>query len=60
MNQTVSVWLVILAAMVTGIVAGDLLAGRVRPASARRIVTVIAYLGAVATLAKGLLELVAA
>lgn len=53
-------WLAILGAMIVGIVTGDLLSGRVRPASARGIVTVIAYLGAVATLGKGLLELAAA
>lgn len=53
-------WLAILAAMIAGIVAGDLLSGRVQPGAARRIVTVIAYLGAVATLGKGLLELGAA
>jgi uncharacterized protein len=53
-------WLAILGAMITGIVAGDLLSGRVPAAAARRIVTVIAYLGAVATLGKGLMELAAA
>jgi uncharacterized membrane protein YfcA len=50
-------WLSILAAMVAGITAGDLLSGRVKPASVRRIVVAIAYLGAVSTLAKGFLEL---
>lgn len=50
-------WLSILAAMVAGIVAGDLLSGRVKPVSVRRIVVVIAYLGAVSTLTKGVLEL---
>jgi uncharacterized protein len=52
-------WLSILAAMVTGIIAGDLLSGKVRPASVRRIVVAIAYLGAVSTLTKGFLELAA-
>jgi len=50
-------WLSILAAMMAGIMAGDLLSGRVQPASVRRIVVAIAYLGAVSTLAKGFLEL---
>jgi uncharacterized membrane protein YfcA len=53
-------WLGILAAMITGIVAGDLLTGRVRPGAVRRIVVAIAYLGAVSTLAKGFVELAAA
>ncbi|WP_258805422.1 TSUP family transporter [Pseudarthrobacter sp. NS4] len=53
-------WLAILAAMIVGIVAGDLLSGRVPAAAARRIVTAIAYVGAVATLGKGLMELAAA
>ncbi|UZX02527.1 sulfite exporter TauE/SafE family protein [Arthrobacter sp. CDRTa11] len=52
-------WLGILAAMVAGIVAGDLLSGRVHPGSVRRIVVGIAYLGAASTLAKGLVELAA-
>jgi uncharacterized membrane protein YfcA len=52
-------WLSILAAMVAGIVAGDLLSGTVKPASVRRILVAIAYLGAVSTLAKGFLELAA-
>lgn len=50
-------WLSILAAMLAGIVAGDLLSGRVKPVSVRRIVVVIAYLGAVSTLTKGVVEL---
>lgn len=50
-------WLSILAAMVAGIIAGDLLSGKVRPASARRIVVAIAYVGAASTLTKGFLEL---
>jgi hypothetical protein len=45
--------------MVAGIVAGDLLSGTVKPASVRRILVAIAYLGAVSTLAKGFLELAA-
>lgn len=53
-------WLAILAAMIIGIVAGDLLTGRVRPGAVRRIVVAIAYLGAVSTLAKGCAELAAA
>lgn len=53
-------WLGILAAMIAGIVAGDLLSGRVHPASVRRIVVVIAYLGAVSTLGKGIVELAGA
>lgn len=50
-------WLGILAAMVLGIVAGDLLSGRVRPGVIRRIVVVIAYAGAVSTITKGAVEL---
>lgn len=50
-------WLSILAAMVAGIIAGDLLSGKVRPASVRRIVIAIAYVGAASTLTKGFLEL---
>jgi uncharacterized membrane protein YfcA len=50
-------WLGILAAMVLGIVAGDLLSGRVRPGVVRRIVVVIAYAGAVSTITKGAVEL---
>lgn len=50
-------WLSILAAMVAGIVAGDLLSGKVKPASVRWIVVAIAYVGAVSTLTKGFLEL---
>ncbi|MGK3956692.1 TSUP family transporter [Arthrobacter sp. R4] len=50
-------WLSILAAMVVGIVAGDLLSGKVKPASVRRIVVAIAYLGAASTLTKGFVEL---
>lgn len=50
-------WLSILVAMVAGIIAGDLLSGKVKPASVRRIVVAIAYLGAVSTLAKGFIEL---
>jgi uncharacterized membrane protein YfcA len=50
-------WLGILVAMVLGIAAGDLLSGRVRPGAVRRIVVGIAYTGAVATLAKGVVEL---
>ncbi|WP_426998791.1 TSUP family transporter [Pseudarthrobacter sp. N5] len=50
-------WLGILAAMVLGIVAGDLLSGRIRPGAVRGIVVVIAYIGAVSTVAKGFLEL---
>lgn len=49
-------WLGILAAMILGIVAGDLLAGRVRPGVVRRIVVAIAYAGAVSTMAKGVVE----
>jgi uncharacterized membrane protein YfcA len=50
-------WLGILAAMVLGIVAGDLLSGRVRPGVIRRIVVVIAYAGAASTITKGAVEL---
>lgn len=50
-------WLGILAAMVLGIVAGDLLSGRVRPGVVRRIVVAIAYAGAVSTMAKGVVEM---
>ncbi|WP_426986915.1 TSUP family transporter [Pseudarthrobacter sp. Y6] len=50
-------WLSILAAMVAGIIAGDLLSSKVKPASVRRIVVAIAYIGAVSTLAKGFIEL---
>ncbi|MEK0154198.1 sulfite exporter TauE/SafE family protein [Arthrobacter oryzae] len=50
-------WLGVLAAMLLGIVAGDLLSGRVRPGAVRRIVVVIAYTGAVSTIAKGVVEL---
>jgi uncharacterized membrane protein YfcA len=50
-------WLSILAAMVTGIIAGDLLSGKVKPAAVRRIVVAVAYLGAASTLTKGFLEL---
>lgn len=52
-------WLSILAAMVTGIIVGDLLSSRVKPASVRRIVVAIAYVGAASTLAKGFIELAA-
>jgi uncharacterized protein len=51
-------WLGILGAMVLGIVAGDLLSGRVRPGAVRRIVVVIAYVGAVSTVTKGVMGLV--
>lgn len=50
-------WMGILAAMILGIVAGDLLAGRVRPGVVRRIVVAIAYAGAVSTMAKGVVEM---
>jgi uncharacterized membrane protein YfcA len=50
-------WLGILAAMILGIVAGDLLSGRVQPGLVRKIVVVIAYAGAVSTVSKGVLEL---
>jgi uncharacterized membrane protein YfcA len=50
-------WLGILAAMILGIVAGDLLSGRVQPGFVRKIVVVIAYAGAVSTVSKGVLEL---
>jgi uncharacterized membrane protein YfcA len=50
-------WLSILAAMVAGIIAGDLLSGKVKPAAVRRIVVAIAYVGAVSTLAKGFIGL---
>jgi uncharacterized membrane protein YfcA len=50
-------WLSILGAMVAGIIAGDLLSGKVKPAFVRRIVVAIAYIGAVSTLAKGFIEL---
>ncbi|XAS67804.1 sulfite exporter TauE/SafE family protein [Micrococcaceae bacterium Sec5.7] len=50
-------WLGILAAMVLGIVAGDLLSGRIQPRVIRGIVIAIAYTGAVSTLTKGVLEL---
>ncbi len=52
-------WLSILAGMVVGIAAGDLLSGRIRPALVRGIVIGIAYAGAVGTLAKGAVELAA-
>jgi uncharacterized membrane protein YfcA len=50
-------WLGILTAMVVGIVAGDLLSGRIRPGVVRGIVVGIAYAGAVSTMAKGVVEL---
>ena len=50
-------WLGILGSMLLGIVAGDLLSGRVPPGSVRRIVVLIAYAGAISTVSKGMLEL---
>jgi uncharacterized membrane protein YfcA len=50
-------WLGILAAMIVGIVAGDLLSGKVQPGIIRRIVVMIAYAGAVSTMVKGMLGL---
>ncbi|MCU1548560.1 MAG: hypothetical protein JWO29_1511 [Arthrobacter sp.] len=50
-------WLSILAAMVLGIAAGDLLSGRVRPGVIRRMVVIVAYAGAVSTMTKGVVEL---
>jgi uncharacterized protein len=50
-------WLGILACMVAGIAAGDFLSVRIHPGAVRRIVVVIAYAGAVSTMAKGLMEL---
>jgi uncharacterized membrane protein YfcA len=50
-------WLGILAAMIIGIAAGDVLSGRIRAGVIRGLVVGIAYAGAVATITKGVVEL---
>ncbi|MDQ0850998.1 putative membrane protein YfcA [Arthrobacter sp. B3I9] len=50
-------WLGILGSMVAGIAAGDVLSARIRPGVVRGIVVIIAYAGAVSTMAKGMTEL---
>lgn len=50
-------WLVGLTAMGAGIVIGDRLAGRVPDVVARRLVLIVAFGGAVATIVKGLVAL---
>lgn len=47
-------WIVALAAMAAGVMIGDRLAGRVSDETARRLVLLVAFGGAVATVIKGL------
>lgn len=52
-------WLVVAAALCGGVWAGELLAGRVSASATRRVLVVLAYVGGLATLARGVVGLAA-
>nr|WP_231556304.1 TSUP family transporter [Cryobacterium sp. MLB-32] len=51
------IWLLIAAALVAGLLLGDVLARVIEPSVARRMLVVIAYLGAAATVVRGITQL---
>lgn len=56
-DLSAAVWAVIGGAILTGLFTGDLLARRTGLQTARRLMLVLAYLGSLATIARGLLAL---
>lgn len=52
------VWLLVSAACIAGLILGEMLARIVKPYIARRLHIVVAYIGSVATIARGITQLV--
>lgn len=52
------VWLLVAVACIAGLILGEVLARIVKPHIARRLLIAVAYVGSVATIARGITQLV--